>query len=137
MADKILTPEETISILRERAAKDGDSFRLRIHRISGPAKTPEAVATLDEAEVLHVSSPETWLPRLCGGGPVFLLTVYHTSDPTLPIGQPIRVACQGVPREVDLSAPNKPGWSGPKVIYWPTQADRPEQIGRASCRERV
>lgn len=120
MADgKLLTPQDTIDLLNVKAKDLGDDFRVRVFRKRHAGALPESIATLDNAQVVHIANPETWLPKLAGGGPIFTLSVYHMSDSTLPLGGMISVAIPGTPREVDALAPKISGWNGPKTLVWP------------------
>jgi hypothetical protein len=126
MADVIPAPtfEMQIEKLRACAAEHGtDAFRMRIHRRN------EGIATFEGATVSHFVMPETWIPLLCGGGQ-FVLAAFHESNPNSIITTVVPGMIAGAPREVDVTAPTKPGWQGPAVLLFPKPA--PPTNGAAS-----
>lgn len=113
-----MTNEEVIAVLKERALRDGDAFRIKIFRKAAPTGIPEAVATLDQATVLMLAMPETWLPALCGGGPHYKLDLYHQSDLTTQACSPLNYQVQGAAKPIDPAVIRAADWQGPKVIVW-------------------
>ncbi len=128
MADtKMLTNEETLGLLRARVTDKGqDSFRMKVYRLRTQNDLPQAVCTLDDAQITHFASPETWLPKLAGGGPLFQLRAYHSSDTTLLVGSPILVQIPGEPpKRVDGEVLKTQAWIGPRILVWPDPTEVP------------
>ena len=94
-SDRAIPPEETFNLLREKAAKDGDGFTLKVWRRPFQGGVPELAATLSGASVEHFGSPELWLPQLCGGGN-FSLQGYHPVD----LGKPGDAGVNDLPMHV-------------------------------------
>jgi len=83
---------------------------------------PDLVATLSEANLNHIVSPELWVPALCGGGH-FLLGVYHATDLGKQIGGFINFSVtQQEARDVDASVLKKSDWRGPTTLDFPQPA---------------
>ncbi len=123
--------EEIIALLSEKAAKDGDNFRVKIFRQSTVGGGMETVATLSNATLRHFDSPEEWVPYLVGGGPIFLLNAYHFSDQTRLLGI-IRlfVPVDNMPPknsgQIDPSVLTREDWMGPRKLEYPKLAPRAE-----------
>lgn len=124
----------TIALLNQRSQDGGNTFRIKIYRKRSAAALPEHVATMDGAEVRHVANPETWLPKLCGGGNYFFM-VFHSSDTTTAVGGHLPWAFQGAPYDnLRLDAVRGPNWEGPQEIIFPPKEDildRPTHITMA------
>lgn len=133
MADKTTpTQEETLTIINQRA-KDADSFFVRIFRKQHMGGLPETVATFDEAQIEHLTSPERWLPQLAGGGPVFMFQVFHSSDRGAMLGGFLHFAvpttnlAPKTSAEIDPRIVKRAGWSGPRQLLYPTIDAKPVQ----------
>jgi len=123
MPDLPKTNDEVLIALSTKAKETGqDSFFVRVER-RGQAGIPESLTYCEEAEIVHLAKPEEWLPSLFGGGN-FILSCYHASDRTQPLGR-LLFNFKGAP-----SAGNWPildgTWNGPKKVSRPSQ---PEQVG--------
>ncbi len=123
------TAEETTVILNQRAREKGDSFRIRVQRVRSMStgNMPENIVTMDECTVEHYAAPETWLPKLVGGG-IYLLTIYHSTEPTTPIGAIAKIHVAGEPRQVDVSLVKASSWNGPKVISWAPDVEKAQPV---------
>jgi len=120
---RMFTAEETLRALSEKA-KEGDSFVMKVFRRAHMGAIPSLTATLAGAEVQHFTSPELWLPNLCGAGK-YLLQGYHASDLNKPIAGNIQfVIDQGEARDVDGSMLKKPDWRGPPLLEYPKEIPR-------------
>lgn len=133
-----LSNDETISLMKAKAENPqfGDSFRIKVHRRrQNVAGITENLCTLDGATILHVANPETWLPRLYGGGPNYTIYVYHSLDPTALIGSPLQVQIQGAPFDrINYAELISSGWQGPSTLIYPdpkTAAQTTEQQSAA------
>lgn len=111
-------PEETIKLLRELATAKGDDFRVRIMRKRSPSSMPESVATFDGATVEQLTQPEAWLPQLAGGGPEYILSIYHANDKTELLGALV-TNVQGEVRPADTRIVGQPNWTGPRIVVFP------------------
>lgn len=129
---KQMSVEEALNMLTARAKAEGDYFRLRVFRRSTPASMPVSVCTLDAAELAHIASPETWLPKLAGGGPIFTITVYHANDNINALVQHLafQIPGEALP-EINFGALNQPGWAGPKKLIWPDPRDAKQTVSPA------
>lgn len=124
MADKIVSHEETIRLLNERAKAVSDNFYVKVSRRAHLGSMPTMIATFSGAQVVHVANPETWLPRIAGGGPTYLLNVYHADEPTMLVGSPLvfSVATENCPpKEIDPLVVKAAGWNGPARLEWPDE----------------
>lgn len=123
---KTYAPEETIALLQARAnASQSNAFTVKIFRKRQLGDRPDCIATVGDAEIAHVSNPEQWVPRLCGGG-MFSLSVYHASDPTLPIGGMIQCNFDGLPKAPDRAAMGAQDWPGPRTLLYPALQPQPQ-----------
>lgn len=95
-----------------------DDFRVRVQRKRAGSPVPDQVLTLDGAKAEHFSAPETWLPQISGGG-LYLLTAFHASNNSAPVGGPFPVQVDGAPREPDPTVVDNPNWAGPAVCVFP------------------
>jgi len=117
--------EDIIAGLTARAkAEDLDSWRVKVFRRMGALALPELVMTLDGARVEHFAMPETWIPRLSGGGQ-YALFPYHAKEPSIGVGYPINVTIQGEPIQIDTSQVKAPDWPGPKKFIYPMETGKP------------
>jgi hypothetical protein len=123
---RILTSDDTIRALTEKKDKDGDEFYIKVMRRAHLGSMPELVATLSNAQLLHFTSPEFWLPQLCGGGK-YLLTGFHATNPSAQVGGSINFSVQGDPRDVDFGVFKKADWRGPATLEHPKQSDGPSR----------
>lgn len=123
-----LSMDEALGVLSARAKSEGDSFRFRIFRKRSQASVPESICTLDGAELGHIAAPETWLPKLAGGGPIFTISVYHANDTVTALVQhiPFQIPGEALP-EINFAALTSPGWVGPKKLVWPDPRDAKQQ----------
>lgn len=114
------TPEETLRLLSEKAKTSSDRFVIKVNRRRGMAGLPEHIATLSDATVNHIASPETWLPALCGGGDYGLL-VSHMDEVSLRIGTMLAFKFTGAPRDtVNAAAVSAQNWNGPSTLIFPS-----------------
>lgn len=120
---RIFTHEDSLRLLGERA-KEVDEFTLKLQRRINLGSMPTVIATFAGARLEHFISPELWVPQLAGGGK-FFLQGYHSSDANKPVGSFISFSVDSEEaRDVDMSAPKKPGWRGPAEMLFPKEADR-------------
>lgn len=129
MADtKQYGPDETIGLLKARSEATGaDNFTIKIFRKRQLGDRPDCIAVVNEAQIVHVANPEQWISRLCGGG-TFQLSIYHRSDPTLPIGGMINFTLDGQPRFPDHNALRAADWAGPRELSFPPPGTTPQQV---------
>jgi len=114
--------EEVISLIAKTAEELRlDEFRVRVQRRRPGNTLPEQILTLDGAKAEHFSAPETWLPRIAGGG-LFLLTAFHVSNNSQPVGGPFPVQVEGAMRDADVSVLTSDDWTGPRICVFPTPA---------------
>lgn len=128
MADtKTFSPDETIGLIRAKAADatHGDSFCVKIHRrkgvVGGFGGHSELTAALGGGTVAQICSPETWLPKLVGGGN-YIVRVYSDADPGKQLGGDLIHQFAGDQKNVDPAILKLPGWSGPSELRWPETA---------------
>lgn len=120
----IKTNEEAIAVIAARGREEGDSFRVRVLRKAQPASPPTHVAVLEEATLEHIATPELWLPKLAGGGPIYQIEVFSPNDPALKIGAALQYRCENEkPRDADPRVLQDSHWKGPKKIIWPDPDD--------------
>jgi len=117
---------EIIEALGAKAKADGDQFTLKVFRRNSFGSPQTAVATFDNAQATHFHNPETWLPRLAGGGPTFVLHAHHVKEPLKMVGGPILFSCPVSPESpaktaIDVTLPLQPGWNGPTEMSYPTK----------------
>ncbi len=116
------TTDQTLQLLQDRA-KDSDDFYLKLFRKPHPAALPQITASFLGAQLIHFTSPELWVPTLCGGGK-FLIQAFHATEPSKPIGGMLNFPIEGqAERNVDLDAVTKPGWRGPATLEYPKRED--------------
>src|SRR5215210_5703617 len=114
MMPDIANPNDAIlQSINDKAKNSGDNFRVRVMRKSTPGLMPDGICTLDGASVVHLAMPETWLPRLCGGGPIYQFQVFHAEDTTRAIPGYLMYQIPGEPKAVDYDALRSPAWQGP------------------------
>jgi hypothetical protein len=123
--------EETLKLISDKS-KESDNFWVKVQRRAHPGAHPTIVATLSGANVQHFTSPELWIPVLCGGGK-FLLQAFHESDANRLLGGAILFPVDGIDvRDVDLSIfdvsgdAKKADWRGPARLEYP-KASAPAQ----------
>lgn len=108
-------------MINERAAKDGDTFTLKVFRRTNLASQLNVIAAFGDAKAIHFTSPELWITELAGGGK-FNLLAFHNSDLSKPVGSYISFPVDTVePRDVDLHAWKKSGWAGPVDLQFPKE----------------
>lgn len=112
-------PQEVVAQIA-KTAEDlrVDDFRVRVQRRRAGNALPEQILTLDGAKAEHFSAPETWLPRIAGGG-LFMLTAFHCSNNSAPVGGPFPVQVEGPMRDPDVSVVDALDWTGPRVCVFP------------------
>jgi len=119
IVNKNPTPDEILAIIAKAAKDTGtDDFRVRVQRRRTSGGMPEQVLTLDGAKAEHFSSPETWLPRIAGGG-LFILSAYHVANIANMVGGPYPVQVDGQPREPDAAVVEEANWQGPRICVFP------------------
>lgn len=129
-----LSHEDTIALMNAKATADGDDWWLKVHRRRHIGALPELIATLHNAQVIHAANPETWLPRLAGGGPTFVLHVYHAKTPTVLLGTlQFQIPTDNNPeKSVDPSVTKSQTWAGPRTLAWPPASNEDKQQDRYS-----
>ncbi len=128
--DRAIPAEDTFNLLRERAAKEGDNFTIKVQRRAFANGPPDLIATLSGASVEHFVNPEHWIPPLCGGGN-FAMQGYHSTDLGKPVGGFIQIKIQKDTKEVDPSVVGKSDWRGPAVLDFPQREPVREDGGPA------
>lgn len=119
MAEKIWGHQETLdAIASKTVATTQDSYRVRIMRRRAPHLSPEMVATFDNVSQQQIFGPETWLPRLGGGG-IYEMGVYHMTDTSSQIGGHVKATFGSPPTEVQPEAVLTADWKGPKDLVFP------------------
>lgn len=120
------TTDQTLQMLQDRA-KDSDDFYLKLFRKPHPAALPQITASFTGAQLAHFTSPELWIPTLCGGGK-YLLQAFHASEPSKQIGGMLNFPIDGqAERNVDFDAPGKAGWRGPQTLEFPKREEARQQ----------
>lgn len=118
-----LNHNETIEAIGSKAKADGDQFWMKVFRRTGIGSPPVSIATFENAQATHFQNPETWLPRLAGGGPTFILQAYHCKETSKMVGGPILFSCpvdaSNPVKDIDTSLPTQPGWNGPVEMSYP------------------
>ncbi len=112
------TFDEVIQTLTAVAKEKGDDWRVKVFRRAGPAAPMESVAVIDGATTDHLANPETWLVPMCGGGPHYVLSAYHQSDPNVLVASVIPPVINIPPRPVDPSVFGRPNWNGPRRLVF-------------------
>lgn len=112
--------------LREKITETNDNnFRIQISRKRAQAYIGENIATLDGATVEMLAAPETWLPKLFGGG-TYIIHAMHVSEQSKKIGDGITLSIDGESRMISpliLDLIRSADWLGPKSIVWPSEKD--------------
>lgn len=109
--------DEVLIALGAKAKETGaDSFYVRVER-KGQMGLPESLTYCEEAELVHLAKPEDWLPSLFGGGS-FILTCFHPSDRTVPLGR-LLYNFKGQP-QANWPVLDSATWSGPKKVSRPS-----------------
>lgn len=116
-----LTNDAIAKQIAEVARSSGvDSFRVRISRKDNAQQLmPKVIATFLGATAEHLSSPETWLGQLAGGGHFFLAAT-HINNASQPFAA-LQVVMSGEPRPVDALADTRPTWRGPAELVFPAR----------------
>lgn len=126
------TVEDAIAEIRAKAdERKLDSFKVKVQRQSGLGSPPSYIASFEEATVAMLASPEQWIPAICGGGPIFLLSVTHAEE-DIPCSSFRLPAINGAPKTIDPAITRDPAWRGPPVLTYPAPAlgeKKPEQNG--------
>lgn len=107
------TFEEAIARLNEIAVEKGDDFRARVQRKASAGSLPETIGTWDGVRLEHLSVPEAWLLPLCGGGPVYVFSVYHASEPSKMLLAYPAPMIGGPPKPPEFEIMSRPDWRGP------------------------
>lgn len=124
ITNKNPTIEEVLAVISKTAKDTGvDDFRVRVQRRRTAGGMPEQVLTMDGALAEHFSSPETWLPRIAGGG-LFIVSAYHVSNVANVVGGPYPVQVDGQSRDPDPAVVEEPGWKGPRICVFPKPASK-------------
>jgi hypothetical protein len=118
MADKSFSQQETLTLLQEKAKEFSDSFRVKVFRKRNQLALPDLVASFEDASIDHIVSPELWLPKIAGGGPIFQMAIYPPIG-TDQIGGFISFMSTGDEVPVDTELVRDPSWRGPKRIIYP------------------
>jgi hypothetical protein len=128
--------EENIALLAQRAATDGDDWRIKIGRGDSPNGRIETLATFDAVTVEMISNADSWIPSIFGGtgsGGIYYLYVMHSRDRS--IGRTSAMlrlpALAGEPiqsNRIVWARIDAPGWIGPKVLVYP----KPDALGATS-----
>ena len=112
--------EDSIRLLDDHAKEKGDEWRVKVLRRASSAGQLESVATFDAVTVEQLCTPETWLPILSGGGPYYVLQVYHASALSTLAAILCPPVIPGSPRPADPTVTFRSDWRGPKVLLSPT-----------------
>jgi hypothetical protein len=121
-----LTNDETIALLNAKAKESGDEFVVKIFRRPHLGAIPQAVATVSGARMEHIGNLETWVPMLCGGGPLFFMRVCHVTDTSTAIGDYLQLS---VPMENNpakyptVETMKSSNWRGPTKLDYPVAAE--------------
>lgn len=121
------TMEEALTAIQAKLIErdNVDSFKVRVHRLSGLGGTPTLVASLEEANIEQLANPEQWLPMLAGGGPIFMLSIVHARE-MLPFTN-YRIPLSGPPKvRIDPAIVKDPNWKGPTIITYPSTQEKIE-----------
>lgn len=129
-----LTNDEILQKLTDRmgGTPEGDSWRVKVFRkkIGGTYPFPIHVATLDGATLDQIANAEMWLPTLAGGGPVFELECFHSSDVARYAGGGrLRYTVQGEERPVSRDVVKQANWHGPPAILFPLASEPVMEAG--------
>lgn len=120
-----LTNQETVALIAEKAKETGiDQFKVKISR-KPMAGLPMQIATFEDATTEQIANPETWLPRMFGGGPHFIVTAFHVNDKTRPVGGFLNFHLPGEVRRVDPRILTSSDWAGPRQMSFP-RFERPQ-----------
>jgi hypothetical protein len=122
------THDEEIARLVAKVAETSlDDFRVKVYRRATLGASMESIAVLDGARVEHLSTPDPWLVPLFGGGPFFVLTVYHASDLNTPIATVCPPAIAGAKPldEVQAHVMEAQGWQGPTRLHFAPRVAKP------------
>lgn len=111
------TQEETISLVSQRVAAGVDSFIVKIYRRRGMAGLTDHIATFGDGKLGHISNPETWIPKLAGGGQ-FMMQVFEASNSNL-IGGWLQFNYSSPPIQVDPRVVRSSNWQGPPLMIFP------------------
>lgn len=115
--------------LREKITETNDNtFRIQVSRKRAQAYIGENIATLDDASVEMLAAPETWLPKLFGGG-TYIIHAMHVSELSKKIGDGITLNVEGDSRGMSpvwLDLIRSADWLGPKHFVWPSEKDLEE-----------
>lgn len=127
-----LTNDEILAKLsdRMRDTQEGDSWRVKVYRrrIGTAYPLPQHIATFDGSTLEMVANAEMWLPVLAGGGPLFELECYHTSNLTQFAGAGrLRFTVQGEERPITRDVVKSGNWHGPPTIIYPLPVEEREQ----------
>ena len=113
------THEEAIGDIQAKIAeKNLDSFKIKIHRKAGLGAQVVHVASLEEATLAMLASPEQWVPMLAGGGPIYLITV-TAADEHIPFTNFQLANLIGAEKKVSSNTLKDPNWKGPTVLTYP------------------
>jgi len=121
--NRILSNDEVLRSLSEKATAQGDSFKVKISRRQQQGSlNSNHVANFEDANLLQLASAEEWLPQLAGGGPYYNLEVYHHTDPVIAMGR-LNFNIDGEPRRPDPLASRMPNWKGPRRCTAPASPE--------------
>lgn len=114
------TNEEIYAKLKEKVASSGaDSFRVKIFRRNAVTQNyPIHTATFENVQMDYLGTIETWIPELCGGGPYFMLEIFHSSDNLTPLGR-LNFMIEGEARKVNPALVSGVNWKGPRQMSFP------------------
>lgn len=129
-----LNNDEILAKLSEKMqnTQEGDSWRVKVYRrrIGTAYPLPQHIATFDGSTLEMVANAEMWLPVLAGGGPLFELECYHSSNLTQFAGQGrLRFTVQGDERPVSRDVVKHSNWHGPPTIIYPLPQDEAPNAG--------
>ena len=132
MAEKIWSQSEILEAIKSKAASMNlELFRARISRRAAQHLSPDILATFEDFNITHLTSPELWLPELFGGG-IFDISLSHMSDVNVAIAAPYRITYS--PDAFPLLKPSyadfmnllsKPEWLGPLKLIFPRPPNAP------------
>lgn len=122
--------ETMIQKCRDKVAETGENaFRIQISRKDPTKIMSSRVAVFEMATIDHLTMPETWLPKILGGG-LYAFQISHLSGEgkATPIpGDLYSIHLDGRPFSnidpVILDLVKAPDWPGPARLVWPSEKE--------------
>lgn len=127
--------DDLLAKFASMAKSHTDSFRVKVDYRPNVGARETQILSMDGARVVHLSDPETWIPRLIGGSGQgsFSVRVAHSETPAAPLGSfDLRIGGASKVRAdgtvaVDFSATDDADYEGPTTFLSPRRpnADAP------------